>query len=478
MSTRTSATSPSRPSITPTFLTPIPGLEPDPIQKITPADLDENNNLLHDLILFGTQWPFPLSQKYFQEFKDLTGSPPEFPARDYILWAISPDGTRMGRLTPEGQNTMLFMPRSPDQKPVVVEYGIHLNNPNILTIPLPMECYTYERPADYCKTFEFSADGRYLSYTFNESNCSRTLSIMDTQTREVIYQNEVNGYYPEFTNNGKAFIVGGQCEGGETLLVDLETGKEQIAGDYAWSYEWNAAQDALVVQVHPYQGLTGNSFWGYDVRNDRLFSPPKIDIPLDSPATWVPAGTDILYNHFELLYNESDFSYTPKAPGQIVRMNLGSGKTQVILSDLHYDYWLCERCVFTHPDWVQVMRSRISANPGELASNQASVIDCLGHGECLMNRETMALNWRTGELLPWEQAPAAPPTPTPTGRYKPRQEDLAPLPPGPNAKPLYTHPSGDFAFYLGADGTSLWRVIRNGQPVLWVENGENFIYLP
>jgi hypothetical protein len=481
---------PFYPTNSPTIPTPIPGLEPDPLQIITPADMTEGNTLLHDLILFETPSIFPFDyEKYSQKFQGLIG---DFntvgPDNDYRLWAVSPDGKRMGRLTPAGLNTMMFMPQSPSQKPVIVEYDIHLNNSDLVPVSLPEECDAYKtKPVDavgdfnVCRYFKFSPDGRYLSYTFDEQGCNRTLSILEVSTGKMIYQNLVNSLYPEFLSNGKAFIKMGHCEGGGTLLVDLKTGKEQEAGDYAWEYEWNKPHTALLVQVHPYQGIIGRSFWGYNVQNDTLFSAPQISKSMDSPATWVPAGTHIIFQHREFVDGDSSLAYLPKGSSQIIRKDLESGKNQVILTDPRYDYWLCDQnqpCIFKNPDWVQVKRSLIPTDPGELAIYQAAVLECLDHGECILIRETLALNWRTGELRPWDQVPAAPPTATPTGQYKLRGEDYAPLPPNPGGKLIYINPSGDFAFYVGADGTSLWKVQKNGEPVVWVEYGINFIYLP
>jgi hypothetical protein len=451
--------------------------------------MTEGNNLLHGLILFETKLPLPFDpEKYSQEFQDLIDENSTVsPNNDYRLWAVSPDGTRMGRLTPVGLNTMMFMPQSPSQKPVIVEYGIHLNNSNLAPVSLPEECYAYKtKPIDAlgdfnaCRNFRFSPDGRYLSYTFDEQGCNRTLSILEVSTGKMIYQKVVNSLYPEFLSNGKAFIKFGHCEGGGTLLVDLKTGQEQDAGDYAWEYEWNKPHTALLVQVAPYQGLIGRSFWGYNVSKDTLFSAPEISKSIDSPATWVPVGTHIIFEHREFVEEESRQTYLPKGPSQIMRMDLESGKTRVILTDPQYDYWLCDQnrsCIFKNPDWVQVKRSRIPTDPGELARYQVAVLECLDHGECLLIRDTFALNWRTGELRPWDQVPAAAPTATPASQYKLRGEDYAPLPPEPGGKPIYINPSGDYAFYVGADGTSLWKVPKNGQPVLWVNFGENFIYL-
>jgi hypothetical protein len=44
--------------------------------------------------------------------------------------------------------------------------------------------------------------------------------------------------------------------------------------------------------------------------------------------------------------------------------------------------------------------------------------------------------------------------------------------------PVYSHPNRLYAYYVGIDGHTLWMVPQEGDPILWVINGENFLYLP
>ncbi len=99
--------------------------------------------------------------------------------------------------------------------------------------------------------------------------------------------------------------------------------------------------------------------------------------------------------------------------------------------------------------------------------------NCLAYGlDCAASAELFALNYRTGELVPWDQFTL--PTPAPTATPSP-----TPLP-GPDLtrQPVYTHPSGRYAFYVGLDGHSLWLEPQEGDPVLWVNDGTNFVYIP
>ncbi len=332
-----------------------------------------------------------------------------------------------------------------------------------------------------CQNFKYSPDGRYLSFTYMENFCSRMLLILDTNSMQVVYSKSVNSLYPEFINNGKMFTTTGHCEGGATIMVDLKTGMEQDAGDYAWEYDWNQAHTAFMVPVTPYQGFISSSFWAYQAQADQLINPPKVNYGVQSPSTWVPAGTHILYEQREFTVDNT-LNPLPKGNSQILRLDMATGKTQEILSDPGYDYWLCgnpfQTCTFRHPDWVLVARSPVPTDPDKLETYKDAVVACLDIRQCFKDMDLFALNWRTGELLPWDKAPAAAPSPTPTVQFKPRINDGAPLPPVGNSRRVFVDPSGAFALYVGADGSSLWRVTKDGQPIVWVENGENFIYLP
>lgn len=95
--------------------------------------------------------------------------------------------------------------------------------------------------------------------------------------------------------------------------------------------------------------------------------------------------------------------------------------------------------------------------------------------DCAGPVERLALNWRTGELLPWEQAPIPGPAPTPS------PPEPTPRPsPGPDlaGEPLYTDPAGRYRLYTGPDRRGLWCVPAEGEPVLWVEQGNHFFYIP
>jgi hypothetical protein len=43
--------------------------------------------------------------------------------------------------------------------------------------------------------------------------------------------------------------------------------------------------------------------------------------------------------------------------------------------------------------------------------------------------------------------------------------------------PIYQHPTGKYAYYVGIDGKSLWMVPAEGIPIPWVFDGMNYFYL-
>jgi len=100
------------------------------------------------------------------------------------------------------------------------------------------------------------------------------------------------------------------------------------------------------------------------------------------------------------------------------------------------------------------------------------VLHCVLYGQYCPDGEFLALNWRTGEVTPWEEAPLPAPTPT-----------LTPTPastPGPDLSvtPIYVDPGWAFALYPGPGGVGLWRVPAEGEPVVLVADGHHFAYVP
>lgn len=475
-------------------LTPTPVLTPTtlsalkPELELTAAMLaDETNNHLHDLILFSSSvhYPFAGLRLGLQEpYERIKGDGYFIEMTMPQLWAVSPDGQRAGRLTQYEWGVASYVPSNPAGKPILVEYGVHFNNEHLHPIKLPPECLnknTFDAaPIGFCHSFQFSPDGQYLGYDFARQNCGEGIIIMDTLTGAEIYRFEGNGHGFDFLKNGKVLLGKGHCEGGGLELLDPVTKSTRELGmEGNFPDLWNNDESAFVVSVGNYYNLSG-TLWGYSVTQDDLFLEAA---PFSDRPVWDPDGTHLLYQYRPVDNTSAGYNYTGSR--QIIRVDTVNGEKKVLASDPAYDYDLCEiefnsykSCEQWYGDWIQLRRFpfqplSVSSEGIPVPPDSNSQLQCLLYGkECAAPPELFALNWRTGELLPWAEAPLPPPTPTPpsppTCAAKP---DL-------NRRPLYTHPAGRYSFYVGNDNKSLWLVPQMGQPVLWVQEGENFMYVP
>lgn len=239
------------------------------------------------------------------------------------------------------------------------------------------------------------------------------------------------------------------------------------------------------ISITPFRGVIGTQLWGYNIATDNYFLE---EITFSDRPIWTTDGSHLLYQ-FRPMDESLGYNWNvyPRSR-QIIKVNATTGQKTVLASDPNYDYDFCEikfntndnkGCEQWYGDWIQLRRfpfepltvpirdSTEPYQPGDYEKEQ-----CLIYGkECATYPDLFALNWRTGALLPWDEAPIGlpvPPTPTPSRTMKP---DL-------NRPPVYSHPSGEYSFHGGKDNQSLWLVPQTGQPVLWVRDGENFIYVP
>jgi len=217
-----------------------------------------------------------------------------------------------------------------------------------------------------------------------------------------------------------------------------------------------------------------SDLWGYRLDIARVFHPEpvfKSRTPFDGNVIFMPDGKRFIYQHLTYQFDRETTLGIFDTPMQIVRYDPYSDKRTILASDPAYHYRLCQfdgsqSCPLQwFGDWIQVQR--LPFKPFTSISYWVNIDQsCLFEGQqCEVAPESMALNTYSGELRPWDPVslPLAYPTPTPT--------------PGPTGRPVYTDPDGRFAFYVGADGKSLWMAPRQGPAILWVTDGEGFIYL-
>lgn len=308
------------------------------------------------------------------------------------------------------------------------------------------------------------------------------LRILETKTGKTIFASKNGGnHWYLFTPDNRVLMAFGHNERGSISLFDPKNLKQTELGSESAqeTVDWNSRRQAFVVLSHDYQGLNA-WIWGYNLITNQMF---LSDYGVIEAYTWTPDGDNVLYSKSEIL-NVSQPDLTTSYG--VVRLILApiKGESSLLLGHYNYDFHLCyesefpDRCEWKG-DWFPIRRIRASSrNVGASDRN-----DCLSYGiGCPNPAVHYLINWHTGSLalpdykikLPSTATPT--PSPTPTATHTPTPTPI----PGPDLsrKPLYVHPSGTYAFYVGLDGTSLWLVPGNWDVVLWVANGENFIFVP
>jgi hypothetical protein len=482
----------------PATLTPTPGPSPtynplpvfNPQTGITMEQLaTPDSNVLSGLIVFSSaaQQPFNFPQTVIS----IGPEPPDPEESGPWLWAFSPDGQRGGRLTLSDLSFAAYVPPDPAEPALFVGYGMTYSHSAIQTVSLPGECYGM-LPEDEaqmgellpCSDFQFSPDGSLLGFYFGPEVCGRGIIILDTRSGEILYRSDAGvGHSFEFLDNGKALVGTGHCEGGWLNLFDPATRTLTELGA-AGTTTWNADHTALATRASTYMGLE-SVVWGYNVALDLVFLPEPSVWALDDHPLWAPEGQHLLYQHRSLAYDGTQ--YTFDGPRAIMIVNAQTGQQDILAGDAEHDYHLCPGsngdCDVWYGDWVQVQRVPFQPQTFsfEDALSFSPSINCLVHGiECAAQQaamedyELLMLNRRTGELLPWD--PQALPTPPPI--VVPTTLPASSSGPDLDRPPVYAHPDGLYAFYVGLDGHSLWLVAAGVEPELWVTEGSGFLYLP
>ncbi len=475
--TRTS-TPTHTPTPTPTpQATATPTLEPTPTKPGICQPVSKKpfptSGVLHDVILFTSLNPLLATGNAHQAALARGG-------RDLLpsLWGISSDGHYSVRFTrPE---EAVNIQRSEDGS---------LRIDCLTALPLPAQTeqmYSHlfptlcDEPASptkswrSCSDFRFSPDGTWVAFYWGEDICGRGIAIINLRTDEAQILTEKGGHYFQFLSANKILFTYGHCEGSMASIKDLESNESVVIGG-SWGrgdqIVWNPQQTAFMWNYIPYCGWESN-LYGYSLAKEQKLPLPEGNV--DTHPIWTSDGSHLLYQHRDLTYIEQDSNTTIFSQGIFI-LDVESGQYSSLVSDPVYDYVLCpsEGCYWSG-DQIPIARIltytatnlRLPCANGDESIN----ISCLQGSDCPGDGEPFMLNWRTGELTPIE------PTPVPAPTMEPPEP--APLT-GPD---LDTTPfpidKAQYNLYLGLDKHSLWCVPDDGDPVQWIGNGDNFVYVP
>lgn len=273
-----------------------------------------------------------------------------------------------------------------------------------------------------CSDFSYSQDGRYLAYAIDPDYCGRNLVILNLNTGVPIFRTDTFGVHKfEFIPSGKLLLGKGHCEGGGVSLFDPDSGEYEHLGGEA-PYLWNPQQSAFAVNPPHYHSIV-ESVWGYSISEAFLFLPEQDNWQIDNHLLWTTDGSHLLYQHRDMIRDEETWIDSFPTGRKIIRVDATTGETKILAADPMYDYHLCEgvhsTCDRWHGDWIQVRKYPYQSQELEYTGGFTPIEKCLLYGiECEGEPTLFALNWRTGEMIPWDDRilPTPIPSSTPDGQ--------------------------------------------------------------
>lgn len=450
------ATATPRSTVTPTPIPVCALVWQRPLSKTEP---------LHDLILFTSAAHAPFASTGMRQR-----------TTPIHLWAVAADGRRAERLSI--REDALFI--RPEGDAITIELlttkAYSIETDLVRQHELLPDC------ADIaCDQYQFSPEGTWVAYFWGEDVCGRGIAALDLRTDETRVITDTGGHSFTFAANETLLVGAGHCEGGELALIDLRTGEQTPLGE-SGAIRWNDPRTAFAVNVRPYMRW-GSYVWGYNLAQGQYFLPARTAPETEeSQLVWIPASDHLLYQQRVISYTAPVKTALTLGPQQIVAVDTATGERQVLLSDPAYDYHLCtayEVCAW-EGDFIEVRRIPYRQSVFDLEPDfNSAAVNCAVYGfRCADAVERFALNWRTGELLPWDARPAAAEKPTVTPTPTPPTTASQPAAPDLSRPAFYAAPDGTYTLHLGRDERSLWCVPAGGEPVLWVNNGAYFTYVP
>jgi hypothetical protein len=383
------------------------------------------------------------------------------------LWSISPDGKRTGRLSPEGYATALVPVSKPEGKILVMSNGLELTGDAVLAALPPQDC---QDNGAACSAFEFGMQGRTFAYLSSATSCGKTMTLVERATGNPINTWE-NVTWFHFNQDGGLIISLSDCTNNYVYQYIPNTGIQTgMAADGAIS--WDPSQRAALVQLSGASPLV-SALWGFNLDTNRaILWHDQGNIMQDSPV-WLADGRHFVYQHRVVRYDKESGNAYLDGPRQIILMDAWTRAQHLLAFNGSYDFHLCpsegKPCQQPYGDWLKVTRTPFVpvglklGSPDEIAHSRCPLYGL----DCMKPAEEFALNWKTGEMLPWADANL--PAPQSAPAYPP---------PDQSKSPIYSDPDGAFSLYTSADGRALWSVPASGDPLLLVTEGENFVYVP
>lgn len=442
------------------------------------------NTLLYGLIIFSSQAAQPFALAGTPRMARPTTGGNIAPR----LYGLAPDASRLGALSLSVPSFRAYWPVKTGEKPIFVQAGAYFNHPDIHSLTLPDECYgklaTAEpnpEPKLPCDGFQFSPDGALVGFFFGPQICARGLILLNSETGEKLFRSSVASVSAfEFLSNKKVLITQSHCEIAKMSLFQPETRQLEPLGELG-ATSWSPGQTALAVTVIPHGGLQLESrLWVYHVESDRmvLLLQPAGSTLLYKDPHWSADGSYLAFHSrsFERRGEKLIFDQ----PAEVLRLDVKTRKLTVLASQPGYDYFFYMKSDEPETgDWKILQRrpfQRIEMLEKDFMFGKS--FNCIYNGNnCITGPslppapELFAVNIQTGELLPIKQTPI----PSATLSSTPMLQTT----PGPDLTqpPIYRDAEGKYALYLGLDQHSLWYVPEHGEPQVWVQDGQHFMYL-
>ncbi len=402
------------------------------------------------------------------------------------LWLLKPDTFSAALLTPPGLSSAVG--RSSQGKLRLIGFGDGLPTDAVQSLAPPAACVPplgWNGKTDSfapCTDFYFSASGNLLGYEIPIQGCARQLYLLELKTNRLVLAIKDRGHFLRPLPNGRWLVATGSCGEGIIAQYDPQTNSNRILGPEPVNLVWNAQRTAFFAHVFN-EGGHEVGLWGYNVATSQIFfSMSAQDDQYNSEPTWTPDGQAVIFQYRKGILTDDGTKVGFYNPGHLIRVDINT-KTQSKIADPSGDLviapgWYGEYLmVRRYPFQVRTF----DANTLHFSDELPPVMKCATRGnECSQPPDLLAYQYKTSQLVPWSQ----------TGLPAAAAAADARLPTLDLEHPLYEDPNGAFRILLGSPMpympdtlawqgyASLWYLPRGGQPILWVESGRGFVYVP